>query len=816
MPWESAHVTKTKMPGLRGMGNRRAKAKIPRLGSALVALALLLGGVVTAFAQEEPVGRELGERAAVEPIAMIGHGAFFDADGRQIVPTEKFIRDAQKWYRSRLVSGLLPEQKAAFGDFETRLTAGLRIGGQSALLLEQRSLHWLLQRVSSTVAPPRMHGKIKALNGRLQWRLAPSDDPEHLRELDAFVPDESTRSRLQSVDAELELAAASLDGPGFASLVTMNSGQAYINECIANDVPIPPSIGVLDPNGTNGWKSLGFIPTNEQFIVGTPAEVRSYENADGMCIALPRYTNGTLNTVSLDGVICLSKITSKVCIWDNQMGGNTFPFPASDQIPIGVPVGSDPRYQAGGLELVGGQGGPCTDCHAGENPYIVHPNSNLGPGLFGDIGNAPNNLPTFAPNRYDPIVGAAWYQNNLSQADQYVPSACVGCHTQGGVAGRFPHLSSDIPGYCNTILNFAVNGGVVNGVAVGATMPPGAPGSAVGTVEMNNFLAWCGMPATSGPSNRGDPHLRTVDGVSYDFQAAGEFTALRNSTTGFELQTRQTPVTTTFNPGPNAYTGLSSCASLNTAAAVRLGTHRVSVQPSVRGGDCRRQKIVLYLDGVETLVPTSGIDLGDGNRIAKITNGYEMRAGDGTRVLITDHFWASQGYSYLNVEVLDTPAREGTMGPIIGSDWLPRAPNGMSFGPLPAGLPVRDHQLNVSFADAWRITDSTSLFEYAPGTSTEDFTDRSWPPPSGTSCGSWEVIPFPGCGPREAVEPLPIALAQRACSMFRDREDLFEECVFDVRLMGNKQMADGLAISLAAREAPCATCGPIGDGGTEK
>jgi pimeloyl-ACP methyl ester carboxylesterase len=35
-----------------------------------------------------------------------------------------------------------------------------------------------------------------------------------------------------------------------------------------------------------------------------------------------------MTTVALDGVICLSQVTSKVCIWDNQMAGSTFSFPA--------------------------------------------------------------------------------------------------------------------------------------------------------------------------------------------------------------------------------------------------------------------------------------------------------------------------------------------------------------------------------------------------------------------------------------------------------------------------------------------------------
>ena len=666
-------------------------------------------------------------------------------------------------------------------------------------------LDWLLQRVPVTVASARMRGKIRALKARLQWELAPSEDLQHLRQLRAFVPDTAIQERLQAADAERELFDNTV--PGFDKLVTTNAGLPYINECISHSVPIPPAIGVLDPNGTAGWKSLGFIPTGEQFIVGTPAEVRSFESADGMCIALPRYTNGALTTVLLDGVICLSQITSKVCFWDNQMWDNMmvpddFTFAAGDQIPIGVPdLGIDPlgRYQGGGAELEFGPGGVCSDCHAGENPYIVHPNSDLGGGLlFGDIDNAPNNLPTFAPDRFDPIVAGSWYQNALSQTDPFVPSACVGCHTLGGIAGRFPHLSNEIPGYCSQVLAEAITD----------TMPPGSPGSAVGTTEMDDFLDWCGEDPTAGPSNRGDPHLKTVNGVSYDFQAAGEFTSLRSSSSGFELQTRQTAVTTTFNPGPNAYTGLSSCASLNTAAAVRLGEHRVSVQPSVHGFDCHRQKIVLYLDGEETTVPSSGIDLGDGNRIANIANGYEIRASDGTRVLITDHFWTSQGYSYLNIEVLDTPAREGTMGTILGNDWLPRAPDGSSYGPIPASLPARDHLLNVRFAEDWRITQSTSLFEYAPGTSTADFTDRSWPPPNGTSCDSVEVIQFPGCGPAKAVEPLPLGLAHEVCLDFRRLEDVFEECVFDVQLLGNPQMAKGLAISLAAREAPCKTCFP--------
>ena len=422
-----------------------------------------------------------------EPIAGIGHGAFFDARGQQIVPTEAFVREAQHWYLEKLLESLPPKQLPAFVSFESRVMAGFTSQGQDQLILQHRLLDWLLYRVPANTVDKRMHGKLRALRQRLDWQLAPSEDPHHLEELVPYEVASKTRQRLEVIDATLKAMAPQ-------KLATTNDGQAYIDECASWNVPIPPSIGVLDPNGTAGWRSLGFIPTNEQFIIGTPAEVRVFESPDGMCIALPRYTNAALTTVRLDGVLCLSRITSKVCIWDNQMNGTGFNFAAGAQIPIGVPnLAVDPfgRYQGGGAELEFGTGGVCTDCHAGENPYIIHPNTDLGSGLLmGSLDNAPLNLPTFAPDRYDPIVAGSWPQNEFSHSESLVPSACVNCHSLGRIGGRFPQLSSELPMYCGTILNLAINGDAF----VDATMPLGNPGSASGTQEIADFLAFCGTP----------------------------------------------------------------------------------------------------------------------------------------------------------------------------------------------------------------------------------------------------------------------------------------------------------------------------------
>jgi hypothetical protein len=722
-----------------------------------------------------------------EPIAITGHGGFFDQNGRQIVPTAEFVARAQDWYRKRLLAGLDPNQQAELSAFEKRLGEGLKPDGQAGLVLRQRSLDWLIAHSPRTTAVGRMQAKLNALEYRLKWRLPLRDDPKELQNLEPFTLDPKIEERLKRPEFK----------PGGATVLrsTTNGGQAYIDECAAADVPIPPSIGVLNPSGTAGWRSLGFIPTGDQFIVGTPAEVRVFQSPKGMCIALPRYTGPSKTTVQLDGVICLSRTTSKVCFWDNQMSNVGFFFPSGTQIPIGVPnlaVNPAGQYQAGGAEIEFGSGDVCTNCHAGENPYIIHPNSDLGGGLLmGDLNVAPLNLPTFGPNRYDPIVGASWPQNQLSHSQPLVPSACGGCHRLGGVGGRFPHLSLEIKaGYCDTILQQAIT----------RTMPPFSPGSEAGNAAVIAFRNdWCGTPASSGPADRGDPHLTTTNGINYDFQAAGEFTSLRNSDTGFELQTRQTPVLTSFTPGANAYTGLASCVSLNTAAALRVGGHRVSYQPGP-GKPEGPERMQLRIDGKPVTLPPNGLNLGGGNRIVKATSGtgLDISADDGTRVIVTSNFWASEGYWYLNVEVLDTPAREGTMGPILGSDWLPLGPNGTSFGPAPASLPARHFLLNRAFADAWRVTAATSLFDYTPGTSTATFTERTWPPPPGGSCTKIRSNPWPGGKPRRPVKPMNPEEAQRLCRPIQDKV-AHENCVFDVTATGNPGMAEAYVLALKSR-----------------
>jgi hypothetical protein len=724
-----------------------------------------------------------------EPIAYIGHGALFDSGGREIVPTVEFVERAQAWYRKRLLTDLSPAKRAEFSAFEARLTNGLRPEGQARLVLQHRALDWLLANSPRLKQDARTLGKLNLIKYRLTWTLPTGKERVRTWGGEKFVLP-------REIERKLALPEFNAGGGNVVFLATANSGQAYLDECAAAGVPMPPPIGQMDPAGLAGWKIQGSIPTGAQFIVQTPAEFRTFESPAGLCVALPRFSNAAKTTVALDGVICLSKTTSKVCIWDNQMNGNGFSFPAGAKVPIGVPdlaVNPNGLYQAGGFELEGGTGGVCTDCHAGENPYIIHPEVSLGAGVaMGDLNSPPLNLSTFAPNRYVPLVPASWPQNGSSQAGPSVPPVCVGCHQKGSVAGRFPHLSNQLPGYCGTILQ----------KAVAMTMPPGAGGSQAANPAVVAFKAWCNAAATSSTEDLGDPHLKTTNGIHYDFQAAGEFTSLRNSDTGFELQTRQTPVTTTFTPGANPYTGLASCVSINTAVAVRVGRHRITYQASQRrpGSAANMQ---LRIDGSAVSLPASGVSLSGGNRVLRADqNGaIEVRLADGTRLIVTPTFWASQGYWYLNVEVLDTPAREGTMGHIFAGQWLPQAPDGSLFGAKPGPLADRHILLNQKFADAWRVTNANSLFNYAPGTSTASFTDRNWPPKPGGACratiGPWGTPP-PSQRP---IEPIKRGVAERLCRPVLKDKPTFEDCVFDVTAMGDPAVADAYRRTLELRMA---------------
>lgn len=206
--------------------------------------------------------------------------------------------------------------------------------------------------------------------------------------------------------------------------------------------------------------------------------------------------------------------------------------------------------------------------------------------------------------------------------------------------------------------------------------------------------------SASGGASDGDPHLRTFDGLSYDFQAAGEFVLARG--TGLEIQTRQEPW------------GNSTSVSVNTAVAMRLGDAVVGLYTDRAGNPLNINGEWLHLDSGETISVGGGSIYRNGS-VFIVTN------ADG------DGFWASVRSSHINLRAFIHEDRGSDVAGLLGNnDGIRGNDLAMADGTvLPTPVPVT--QLYGVYADSWRVTDATSLLVYGDGESTATFTNRHFP-----------------------------------------------------------------------------------------
>ena len=306
------------------------------------------------------------------------------------------------------------EGQERFQELQAQLVQGLDLEGQSRLVLNSRLIEWLI----GTVRPEdldRLLGINNVMKLQLQQKLPEADGPRGPRETVPFeIPDELGRRLMDAGLAENAVPHEVI------ALSTTAGGQAYRDLCLANGVPVPPD------GGTSPWIARGVLD-NEFISADWQAEVFTFQSAspEGMCIALPRFDAS--DTIRLLGVICLGKASGNTCFWDNQSGGTQF-FPRRGEV---VPFS---RF-GGGADLVANVGGICTECHAGENPFVIHPGTSLGlPALAG--------LPLFADRWYEPLVKPGWPEN---PGPLDLPGACALCHTEGGEGRSLPRAVDPAP-----------------------------------------------------------------------------------------------------------------------------------------------------------------------------------------------------------------------------------------------------------------------------------------------------------------------------------------------------------------------------------
>lgn len=310
---------------------------------------------------------------------------------------------------------------------------------------------------------------------------------------------------------------------------------------------------------------------------------------------------------------------------------------------------------------------------------------------------------------------------------------------------------------------------------------------------------------TSTGGGWGDPHLTTVDGVHYDFQSAGEFTALREE--GLVLQTRQSPVPTATVPITNPYTGITHCVAIFTAVAAKLGSSRVTVQPrpgaepDANSMEVRVDGKVIALGDAPYVLRAGGDEAGviDGT-ITKHPDGlFEITDARGTQIVVSSSYWDAMKVWYLDVVVYGTSAHEGTMGRLADGSWLPALPDGSSLGAKPVSESDRYQALYEEFADAWRVTEATSLFDYAPGTNTATFTRDEWPRNAPKSCAI-DGQPSANAATEE--------VARRACANVVDATRK-ADCVFDVMVTGNEGFGRSYEVMQAFSPLPPGWYSPV-------
>lgn len=321
-------------------------------------------------------------------------------------------------------------------------------------------------------------------------------------------------------------------------------------------------------------------------------------------------------------------------------------------------------------------------------------------------------------------------------------------------------------------LNNASGLDLTNIVAVRLSVGP-AHGSNEGRIVIDDLLL-SNDRAVYDARDNGDPHITTVDGTNYDFHGAGEYTLLRDGE-DYEIQVRQTPVTTA-SPLPNGYTGLSSCVAVNTALAARVGNHRISYQPD---GPVNEQetRMRLRVDGVIQDINTLGtVSLGNNARVTKASagSGIQIDFPNGSSLIATPGWWGTHNIAWLNITVLNTPATEGIAGIIEPGQWLPALSDGTYLGPAPSSLSQRYKHLNEIFSKSWRVSNTSSLFDYAAGTSAATFRVEGWPFENVSSC---EVPQM------SKVTPISRDVAVKACSEIIDPDNR-NNCVMDVVVTG--------------------------------
>jgi hypothetical protein len=319
-------------------------------------------------------------------------------------------------------------------------------------------------------------------------------------------------------------------------------------------------------------------------------------------------------------------------------------------------------------------------------------------------------------------------------------SACSSSSGAGGAAG-----ACGLPG-----AGAAFGCGGFAGAGKGGTFGSGATTGAGGVTFGSGGS---GVGASAG--SFGDPHVLTLDGLKYDFQAVGEFILVEDATDPeFVVQVRQGPF--------KFFTTLS----VNTAVAARVGGDRVAFYAG--------QEPPLRVNGVARRIDGT-LRLADGGAIVNEAGGYVVDWPSGERLTV-NVAWGS----LLNVgfHPADRGSRRRLRG-LLGVHDCVRSNDLTTRSGTTLTLPAKPEEVYGVFGQSYRIRNDESLFDYSAAESTATYTDVSFPLARGPS-----------------RQPLPtqIEAAERTCSGAGVKgAGALELCALDVALTGDVGFAKAAA-----------------------
>ncbi len=202
----------------------------------------------------------------------------------------------------------------------------------------------------------------------------------------------------------------------------------------------------------------------------------------------------------------------------------------------------------------------------------------------------------------------------------------------------------------------------------------------------------------------GDVHIITYNGLTYNFQAEGEFTLAKSRVPGdsFDIQLRLEPW----------FAG----ASVTTIqqVAVSVGTDKVTF------GQGRPDTV--WVDGVpSTITAADPVVSLDGGQLLQISpTVWQVTWNTGEEATITN------AGNYFNVSDGIPLAEPDLVGGLQGEDAGPSNDFQLADGTV-LKQPLTSSVLYGEFASSWRVTQASSLFDYLPGQTTATFTDTNFP-----------------------------------------------------------------------------------------